>query len=161
MPAQAPTIVAWYRVDDSSKIRSVLLVGSLLLLAGAMATALAIWLRHWDHEPRLFLAVAGACTTALGPLCAIVGLQKILRMDAYLVLRSDGFVRRYEPCPTEFVSWDHLERIVYDARTEHILCLPRQGSGSAVISRSFSGVSLRDLAERMETVRRKATFGLL
>jgi hypothetical protein len=155
---EGPRIVEWYRADSWPRMRRILLVGPALLTLGGLVIAVS-FLTHQPRAVRVDAAALGFVLVAGGAIFTMVGMQRILREDLYLALRSDGIVVHSSAGET-LVPWDELREARWDeVRAELVLLCA--GAEPIVLARPFAGIGGRDLAARVAAVRRKAAMKLL
>jgi hypothetical protein len=137
-------------------MRRVLVVGASLLSGGALVM-MASFLVHAREWIRSATAGLGLVCTIAGAVQTAIGMPRILLEDAYLAIRSDGLQLRLSGVDS-FVSWDDLERVRHEPGA--VVLVLREGE-PVVIRRVFAGITLEDLAKRLDDARRKAQFNLL
>jgi hypothetical protein len=154
----APRIVEWFRVDPWPRIRVVLLTGPAVLTLGGLVIA-ASFLTHASLHTRIEATVVGFVLVAGGALATVIGMQRVLRDEVSLALRTDGLVVQSGKGET-FVAWDDVEDTRWDeARGLLLLSL---GDGSTVtVARRFAGIEGKALADRIRMTKRKAAMNLL
>ena len=159
MSAPEPTVVTFFRVDQSRRIRGVLVVGAGLITLGAIIMAFSFITRHTSDFRSVATTVGLACTIA-GGLSAVIGMSRALREDTYLVVRTDGLVTQSAGKETLF-RWGDIEkiRVGEDART--IVVLRTDGSSVVVADQPFAGTDATSLAGELDGMRRKASWNLL
>jgi hypothetical protein len=86
-------------------------------------------------------------------------LQRILRDDGYLAIRTDGIVVQAAAIET-LVPWAELAEARWD-EPGHALILARAAGQPLVVEWSFARISGPELVARIEQDRRKAAMGLL
>jgi hypothetical protein len=155
---EEPRIVEWYRADPWPRMRRILLVGPTLLTLGGLVIAVS-FLTHLPHAVRMHAAALGFGLVAGGAVFTMVGMQRILREDLYLALRSDGLVVHSSASET-LVPWDELREARWDETRAELVLLPAAGE-PIVLPWPFAGIGGRDLAARVGAVRRKAAMKLL
>ena len=154
-----PSVISFYRVDQSRRIRRVLSLGAGLITLGAIVMAASFLTRHTEDFRKVATTIGFACTIA-GGLSAVIGMSRALREDAYLVVRTDGLVTQSGGEETLF-RWADIERIRVgeDART--IVVERADGSVVTVSDRPFAGTETKALAGELDGMRRKAAWNLL
>jgi hypothetical protein len=158
MPTRGPRIVTFYRADPWARMRRVLLAGPGALTLGGVVIAFS-FLTHQPAGRRVDFAAAGFVLIAGGALYTLAGMQRILRDDLSLVLRTDGVVVQSSAGET-FIAWDEL----IDARWEPSrseLVLERAGGEPVVLGRPFARIGGPELAATIVSTRRKAAMNLL
>lgn len=151
-------IFEFYRADAWPAMRRVLVAGPAVLTLGGLVIAFS-FLTHQSHAVRLQAGVFGFVLIAAGALTTTIGMQRILRDELFLALRSDGVVIQ-SPAGEALVGWDDLRDARWHAdRAE--LVLEREVGDPIVLSRPFSRIAGRALAERILVVKRKAAMNLL
>jgi hypothetical protein len=154
----APAIVAWYRADAWPRIRRVLLVGPTALTLGGMVVAVS-FLTHAPRDARTAAAVAGFVLVAGGAIFTVVGMQRILRDDALLAIRTDGVMLQSRHGEA-FFAWDELAAARWDAARAAVV-LERTGADPALVATRYAGIAGPELAARIEQSRRRAALGML
>jgi hypothetical protein len=154
-----PSVISFYRVDQSRRIRRVLVVGAGLIVLGATVMAVSFLTRSSEDVRRMATTVGLACTVA-GGLSAVIGMSRALREDTCLVVRTDGLMMQSEGRESLF-RWADIERIRLgeDART--IVVVRADGSEITVADRPFAGTETKALAQELDGMRRKAAWNLL
>ncbi|MGE0784609.1 MAG: hypothetical protein AB7S26_02900 [Sandaracinaceae bacterium] len=171
-------IVDHFRVDTSRELFTGLAIGAVLMTLGSfvIGAALAADLRAGGHA--LGLAHEAALTSGVpgrGPLGlamiglgllliaiggggAILRLNRGLRDERYLALRTDGaYLRLGER--RELLCWEDTEAVRFEPGRGVVFT---QHDGEEwVVAERFGGLDGPALARRAAEVRRKALFGLL
>ena len=158
MPPIAPRIVEWHRADVWPRMRRVLLTGPAILTLGGLVVAGAFL----AHQPRAVVAdatVGGLLLVAAGALSTAIGMQRILRDDVYLALRTDGIHVKVAGVDA-LVLWDTLEEVRWDADRRELV-LERTGAPAIAIAGSFARIDGPALARRVASIKRKAAMNLL
>jgi hypothetical protein len=156
--ADAPTVLEWYRVDNSRRIRRVLFGGTGVLTVGGLVVAVSFITRQ-SHDVRLAAAAIGFTCVFGGALFTMIAMHRTLRDEDSVTLRTDGVAVRAGGDET-VVAWSDLERAKFDAGRA-VVVLERKGGDPVVIARKHAGIGLPALAVRIEDTRRKASFGML
>jgi hypothetical protein len=154
-------IVEWYRADHGPRMRRILIAGPAVLTLGGLVVAVSFMGRH--AELRVAAALAGLALVASGAVFTAAAMYWTLRQDAYVALRTDGLTLHggSASSPEEtFIAWDALVEARWDAgRAE--LRLERVAGEAVVVTRRYAGVTLSDLAHKIERTRLRAAMGLL
>jgi hypothetical protein len=154
----SPRIVEWYRADPWPRMRRALLVGPAVLTLGGVVVA-ASFLTHQPLNVRIGAAVLGLALVLSGALFSVVGMQRILRDEVSLALRTDGVALRVAGGET-LVLWDSLAQVRWDeARRE--LVMERLELGPLVVAQVFAGIAGPELALRLLQTKRKVAMNLL
>jgi hypothetical protein len=103
--------------------------------------------------------VTGLALVAGGALFTMVGMNRILRDDISLALRTDGVAVRLAGTET-VLAWEDLGAARWDSRRRELV-LESSVAAPITVARSFRGVAGSDLAERILRARQKAAMGLL
>ncbi len=112
------------------------------------------------HDASLWwLFGLGLLLVVSGPGVAIWGLRRSWKDDAFLLLRVDALIHR-ENGETLQVPWDDVERVEWSDAPPGVRLKMRSGA-PILIPEAFAGVSGPALAQQLEDIRRKASFGLL
>jgi hypothetical protein len=151
-------MVEWFRVDPWPRIRAILLTGPPLLTTGALVIAVSFLARASDGV-RLEAAIVGFVLVAGSATYTMLAMQRVLRDEAFLALRTDGVSLQCGSAET-FVAWDDLESVLWN-RATGALVLKREGGSEVTVSRPFSGIEGSELATRIATAKRKAAMNLL
>ena len=115
------------------------------------------------------LVALGLGLVAAGPLLMLWRLRSFMKREDFLLLRTDGLVHQIDAHRLS-LAWDELERVRYDDTRDAIALVlrdPRPLPGAPepaeaiLLSERFAGTSKVQLAEQLEEIRRKATWGLL
>lgn len=154
-----PSVIEWYRLDESRRLTRVLVLGALLLLTGAISAAVALGAARVPAEMRTVLGFIGGIFTAAGPLSVIIRLQMAMRKDDYLMLRADGLLSHVESARF-FLPWDTMDHVSYDEASNVIEVHMRNEDVYRLRDR-FCGIGPRELAKRLDMVRRKAIWNLI
>jgi hypothetical protein len=151
-------ILAYYRADTSVRVRRILILGPALMSFGGMVIAIS-FLTHQPERVRTLSAAAGFVLIAGAAILTAATLQRILRDDGYLAIRTDGVVVQNASQET-LVLWNDLAEVRWDA-PGRTLVIGRTGGEPLVVAWSFARISGPELADRIEQDRRKAIMGLL
>jgi hypothetical protein len=139
-------------------MRRVLVVGPAVLTAGGLVIALTFAV-HLARAARIDCTLAGLALVAGGASLTAVNMQRLLREEVSLALRTDGIA--VQSAGTEsFVSWDELERARWDEGGP-ALVLERRNAAPLVITRRFARIEGPALAARVQAAKRKAAMNLL
>lgn len=180
-------VIGFIRPDDTKRI-SVILLGALPMVLGAIIVGYGFGRLemldpaglHTDTReyaesngetvvpPRpqeeapsspwaLFLV--GLTLVASGPALAFAVLGRVWRRDEWILLRDDALVMQVEEGDTT-LRWDAMDRIFYDPNLDVVALTFLEGEGIA-LPRRFDGGDAKETATRLDTIRRKASFGLL
>lgn len=158
MTSAAPRILDWYRADPWPGIRRVLLVGPPILTLGGLVIAVSLASRL----PRALVdgaTVVGLVLVAGGVLFTMVGMNRLLRDDVSLAVRTDGVAVRAAGVET-LVRWEALGGARWDARRRELV-LESPGASPIAVARPFRGIAGGELADRIVRARQKAAMGLL
>src|SRR5580692_5606218 len=88
-----PRIVEWYRADPWPRMRRALIIGPAVLTLGGVVVA-ASFLTYQPLNVRIGAAVLGLALVLSGALFSVMGMQRILRDEVSLALRTDGVALR-------------------------------------------------------------------
>ena len=105
------------------------------------------------------LFVAGLSLVASGPALAFVVLGGIWQRDEWILLRDDALVLQFRDGDTT-LRWDAMDRIFYDPNLDVVALTFLEGEDRSLPSR-FDGGDAKETAQRLDALRRKASFGLL
>ncbi len=157
MAMGAPRMIAFYRADTRARVRRVLLTGPSALTLGGLVIAVS-FLAHQAYELRVASAAVGFVLIAGGAGYTLLGMQRILRDDVYVALRTDGVAIQSSVGET-LIAWEALEgaRWVPDPGA---LVLERTGAPPVVVERSFARIAGPALAEQIRAARRRVAMGL-
>jgi hypothetical protein len=139
-------------------MRRVLFTGPSLLTAGGIIVAVSLVTRQ-STSIRIDAAIAGFALVAGGALLTMLGMQRILREDVCVTLRTDGVAVQSSEGEV-LVTWDELERAHWDGERRALL-LDRKDGSPVAISRSFAAIDGPTLARRIEATKRKSAMNLL
>jgi hypothetical protein len=162
VPRPAAAILSFYRADSWPRIRRVLLVGPTILTFGGLVVAVSFLTRQ-PRDVRTAAAALGFVLVAGGAIFTVLGMQRILRDEVYVILRSDGVVLQQHAgrgAGETLVAWDDLERARWDAGRA-ALVLERKHGEPVVVARAFARIRGPDLAAQIEQSRRRAAMGFL
>jgi hypothetical protein len=139
-------------------MRRVLVAGPSALTLGGVVIAFS-FLTHQPPFARVDFAAAGFVLIAGGAIYTLAGMQRILRDDVSLVLRTDGVLLEASARET-FIAWDELIDARWDpSRSE--LVLERARGEPVVLGRPFARIGGQELARTIVSTRRKAAMNLL
>jgi hypothetical protein len=158
MPAAGPRIVTFFRADQWSRMRRILLAGPGALTLGGVVIAFS-FLTHQPSGRRVDFAAAGFVLIAGGAIYTLVGMQRILRDDVSLVLRNDGVAVQSSARET-FIAWDELTDARWDSSRSELV-LERAAGDPVVIGGPFARIGGRELVATIVSTRRKAALNLL
>jgi hypothetical protein len=150
-----PVIVEWFRLDQSKRIRRVLVTGAATLTCGGVVVGGA-FLTHQAEALQRVAACAGVALTVLGAAWTAFGMQRILAVDSYLALCKGGVLAKLDGREC-FFAWDEIERVTFDDARPAVL-LELKG-GVFAFDQPLAGASPREAARRIDHARKKA--GLL
>ena len=105
------------------------------------------------------LFLTGLALVASGPTLAFVVLGRVWRRDEWILLRDDALVLQTGEADTT-LRWDAMDRIFYDPNLDVVALTFLEGEDMA-LPRRFDGGDAEETATRLDTIRRKASFGLL
>jgi hypothetical protein len=161
MPAEGPRVLSFYRADPWRRIRRVLLLGPTTLTLGGLVIALS-FLAHQPARVRVDAAAAGFVLVAGGALYTLAAMQRILRDEVVLLLRTDGVTIQSpaEPGGETHIPWDELTAARWDPSRAEIV-LERAGTQPVVLTRPFARVTGRELAETIAVTKRRVAMNLV
>jgi hypothetical protein len=155
---EALRILAFYRADTSARVRRVLIFAPVAMTLAGMVIAVS-FLTHQPERVRVMSAALGfAMVAGTGIMTALV-LQRVLRDDGYLAIRTDGIVVQ-AAARESLVPWAELAEARWD-EPGRTLILARSEGPPVVVAWSFARISGPELVDRIEQDRRKAKMGLL
>jgi hypothetical protein len=158
MGREQPRMVEWHRASAGSRIRRVLFVGPFVVSLGGVVTAASL-LVHPARDVRIACTLAGLLLVAAGASTTIVGMQRLLREEVYLALRTDGlFVQ--QAGQQALVVWEDLERAHWD-ESKGELVLERLNAPPIAMGARFAGIGGARLVQRILAIKRKAAMNLL
>ncbi len=106
-----------------------------------------------------FMFFGGLVLVASGPLTMIWSMRRRWMDDRYLMLRVDGLlVHEEEPWS---ILWDAVSKVRWDNDDDTIVLQLRDSDDEVRIDQQYAGISNQELAREAESVRRKASFGLI
>lgn len=150
--------VEFHRLDASRRITAIVLLCPLPVIAGMLVLMRPVQARL-GGDPWIGVALLGLALVAAGPLSMILALRRVLQAEQYILLRTDGLLDHTGGEPV-LHRWEDIERVVHDAPA-HAIVLRRRNGGRTLLRQRFAGISRRDLAARLDEVRRKSDFDLL
>jgi hypothetical protein len=151
--------IEFYRLDMTRRIVAVVLLSPLPTVTGMLLLMRPMQGRVEATPAWIALGIMGLLLVAAGPLSMILGLRRVFQSDDYLLLRTDGLLEHVGDTSILY-SWEELESIVYDGSADEVVLHARDG-GEARLAHRLSGIDARDLARRLDEVRRKAIWELL
>lgn len=174
------TMLEWYRVDRTERIRHVLVRASSLVLLGSLMGAYAALGMRITHGvpmrarlagpfvdvlgaplgvpwPERTLGVLALLSVIVGAATAIRGLARELRDERWLALRTDALVVARDG-KTVRIRWKHIDDVRVDGTT--IVVTLRSGRAIEIRER-FAGTTRTALGEKIAQARRRALHGLL
>jgi hypothetical protein len=156
----APEIVSFYRIDPWVRMRRALTFGSTVVTLGALVMAVS-FLTHQSEHLRMVAAICGIGTVILGAASAVFGMQRVLRDDRCIVVRTDGLVSQVNGAET-FMEWDSIASIRLEVDSG-VIVVERRGEHAALRMQggTFRGWTSATLAVELDGMRRKASFGML
>lgn len=149
-------IVDWYRLDQNGLIARILLLGAVFVAPGSALVAVGIAPVPMNEALRALLTAAGFFMICLGPGVTIYGLRRVMVVDHYIALRTDGLICHLSAKPELYLWEDIMEAHVVD----HGIELELRDESRVQIEGRFNGVSSEELRKRLVDVRRKALFGM-
>jgi hypothetical protein len=158
MPSRPAHIVEWYRVDQSRRIRRVLGVGATLVTIGGLVVGLSFLTRQ-RHDVGVVEAFVGLLWVAAGSLQTVVRLQRVLRDDAHILLRTDALAMQAGTSEIA-VAWDDIASARWDEQRTAVIVVRSSGE-ELVLDRPFAGIEGPQLVRRIEDAQRKSRFNLL
>jgi hypothetical protein len=151
-------ILAFYRSDPWPRMTRVLLVGPGALTLGSLVIAVS-FLAHQAHRVRVDAAAVGFVLVAGGAAYTLLGMQRILRNDLVVVLRTDGLAVQVAAEET-VVPWDEVEGARWDA-SRRALVLEYAGREPMVLPGPFARIAGNELAQAILTTKRRIAMNLL
>lgn len=151
-------VVEWYRLDASKRILRILVPSTTVLTLGSFLVAHIVAIERLNTLTAA-LGTLGLLMVIVGPLWTILGLKKVLEVEDYLLVRTDG-VLEHVGHVRRLVPWDDLQSVTYDEADDSIVFHLADEQTLRVHYR-FSGIGKRALAKRLEEIRRKAIWNLL
>jgi hypothetical protein len=139
-------------------MRRVLLTGPALLTTGGIVVFLSL-ITHQSVHVRMGAAIAGFAFVAGGALFTMVGMQRILRDEVCLALRTDGVMVQSSGSEA-LVGWDELEGARWDSAKGELV-LERKGAPPIGVAHAFAGIDGATLARQIDGTKRKAAMKLL
>jgi hypothetical protein len=139
-------------------MRSVLVAGPAVLTSGGLVIAVS-FLASQSQRVRFDAAIAGFVLVAGGAIFTMIGMQRILRDETYVALRTDGIALRVAGQET-LVGWDELAEARWDAARGEIVLERTDGSLLAVAHR-FARATGPELCARIAQTKRRAAMNML
>ena len=155
--AASGAVLELHRASATGPLVRSILLGSGVLSMGPFVAVLGIVIARktpWVSTPSL--TVAAICTI-FGPIIALVGISRSMRSDAMLSAREGGITYERNGKSLQ-LAWDSLESIVSES-TGAIVFVHRDGARTLLHERF--DIPSAELAARLETFRRKASFSIL
>lgn len=113
-----------------------------------------------ENMPLVWLAFfGGLLMVASGPATMIWSLRRRWSDDRYLMLRVDGLLMQEEELWS--ILWESVARVSWDDGDDVIVLRLRSEEEDIRIDQRYLGITNQELAKEAESVRRKASFGLL
>lgn len=160
MRTPADGVLEWYRPRLLGRLFLAWLAASGMLLVGVVALGMA--LDTTGRVPADWRGIALGCGvggTVTGAVGGIFGILKLVSEDdRYLLVRGGGLEISSGSGTPAFYPWRQIQRIEVDAG--QLLLHPAEGDPQP-LGRSFQGIRLHALAERLTDLRRKALLGAL
>ena len=151
-------IVEWYRANPWPRMRRVLIIGPAVLTGGGLVVAISFLTRQ-PSDVRVAAAIVGFACVLTGAAFTMVGMQRILRDDVFLAVRTDGLVLRAAGRETH-VPWEDLAQVRSDAAIGAVV-LERSDTTQLTLTADFSGVELAELVRRLQQAKRRADMNML
>jgi hypothetical protein len=153
-----PVIVEWYRLDQSKRIRRVLVAGAAVLTTGGVVVGGA-FLTHQGESLQRVAACAGVFLTVAGAAFTAFGMQRILAVDAYLALCKTGLLAKLGG-EERYFAWEEIAGVAWDeGRRAIVLELKLElKEETFVFDAPLAGVEGRALAPRLDHARKKASL---
>lgn len=152
---------AYPRIDmaDPLSIRHVYTAGE--IEAGVHRRPRHDHIRGEDENMSLvWLAFFGGMLLVVsGPATMIWSMRRRWDDDRYLMLRVDGLLMQEEE-PWS-IRWDNVSKVRWDDGDDSIVLQLRSDDSEVRIDQRYMGITNQELAREAESVRRKASFGLL
>jgi len=155
---QGPRILEWHRAAAGARMKRVLVLGPAVLTLGGLVIA-ASFLTRAPRALRADATLLGLALVAGAALFTMIGMQRILRDDRYLAVRTDGLFLQASGKET-LIPWDRLERATWDP-ARRALVLERAEQPPIVVLGEFADIGGPELAGRIHAARRKAAMNLL
>jgi len=152
-------IVDWYRADVSRRMVGLLVTGAATMGLGGFVVAVSFVTRQ-PERVREYAMVVGLVLVASSATFTSVAMQRLLRQDVSLVIRTDGLCINDAQGAATVVPWTDLTRARWDA-TRGVLVIERADAEPVVVAWAPAGISGPDLAARIERERQRAAMGLL
>ncbi|MDB4945182.1 MAG: hypothetical protein JWP97_4716 [Labilithrix sp.] len=147
--------VDFFRIDRSGSTRMLLVIGTLLVAAGASAIGAHLVHRLDDSEGHA-VTLLGGLSLAAGLVLSFGALAMILFENVYLAIHDSHLLLHDNGAETK-IPWNELASVDVDAK-KGVLAL---GRANAAPITWFAGRSARDVGARIEEARRKGAHGLL
>ena len=150
-------VVSWFRLERNHQLTRILMVGAPLVLIGDVCAGFAIAFEWMGPLVQTVVLVVGIVATAAGPGYVIWKLRHLWGEDHYVALGTKGL--RYVGKEGQwFLPWEEVEEI--SLREEAAVAIGTTDGPAKLVSGPFAGTTAPELVKTIETVRRKALFGL-
>ena len=154
-PAPRGALLASYRIDTTTRVWPLMIPAGFLVAFGALGICTAFISHGPLAEHAEGFTLVGGASMVCGLIIAISGVRPILTHDEYLLAMERGLVYRYQKTE-RFLAWGDVTALAWDeAKGAVIVSHPE---GDLEIGRPFAQALGRDVAARLEDLRRKATF---
>jgi hypothetical protein len=152
--------VEWHRPDPRRGLVKAWLIGSVLLVTGAVLLAQVIYYAgEMPGALGVLLVILSVALSAAGPLLVVVTAIRSLADETCLVLRSDGLHYTGRD-GSFFVHWRDIVSLTLDDEND-TLRIETETDTRSISHPQFVGVSRHDLAKRIDDIRRRALLGLI
>lgn len=150
--------VEFYRADASVRITTIVLLCPIPVAIGLFVIAKPM---HSAMEPwaAWLLGITGLLFVIAGPLAMVLNLKRSLQAERYLLVRTDGVLERCGP-DAVLHRWEDIEAVVYDGSSKEVILQYRDEDPVRLTNR-YAGIDPRNLARRLDEVRRKSLFNLI
>ncbi len=154
-PPNKPVIVEWYRVDQSKRIRRVLVAGAAILTGGGVVVGGA-FLTHQGEDLQRVAACIGVLLTVAGAAFTAFAMQRILAVDTYLALCKTGVLAKLGGREVYF-TWEEIVGVAWD-ETRRAIVLQLGDDKSFAFDAPLAGMPPKLLARKVDHARKKATL---
>lgn len=147
--------IDFFRIDRSRSTRRLLVVGTVLVTAGASAVG-AHLVNRLPADVGHLVSLAGGLSMAAGLVMTFGALAMMLFENVYLAIHDDHLLLHENGRDTK-IAWDELTRIESDPK-QGLVALHRTGHD---VVQWPAGRTAKDVAARLLEAQRKAAHGLL
>jgi hypothetical protein len=151
--------LASYRIDMTSRVWPFLVPATLLISLGALGVCMA-FVTHGPFAPYAgTITLAGSTCMLAGAIFGVLVARPVLTHDEYVAALETGLLLKLDK-QESFVAWSEIEDVRWDAARAGVVIRMRQGE-PIVVAKPFGTANGKEVAAKLDDVRRKAGFHLL